>query len=73
VLVWRAAGRLGIGPQAAGPAAEAGLAEFGARVRFRHPLARSAILARQLRQEAEEQARRHGRELGAAVTNAIAA
>jgi len=30
-------------------------------------------LARQLRQEAEEQARRHGRELGAAVTSAIAA
>ena len=29
-------------PQAAGPAAEAGLAEFGARVRFRHPLVRSA-------------------------------
>ena len=29
--------------------------------------------ARQLRQEAEEQARRHGRELGAAVTSAIAA
>jgi FMN-dependent NADH-azoreductase len=30
-------------------------------------------LARQLRQEAEEQARRHGRELGAAVTSMIAA
>ncbi len=42
VLVWRAAGRLGIGAQAAAPAAEAGLAEFGARVRFRHPLVRSA-------------------------------
>ena len=42
VLVWRAAGRLAIGPGAAGPAAEAGLAEFGARVRFRHPLVRSA-------------------------------
>ena len=42
VLVWRAAGRLGIGAEAAGPAAETGLAEFGARVRFRHPLARSA-------------------------------
>src|SRR5215469_14121731 len=41
-LVWRAAGRLGIGAEAAGPAAEAGLAEFGARVLFRHPLARSA-------------------------------
>ena len=43
VLVWRAAGRLGIGAQAAGPAAEAGLAEFSARVRFRHPLVRSAV------------------------------
>jgi DNA-binding CsgD family transcriptional regulator/tetratricopeptide (TPR) repeat protein len=42
VLVWRAAGRLAIGAGAAGPAVEAGLAEFGARVRFRHPLLRSA-------------------------------
>ena len=42
VLVWRAAGRLAIGAGAAGPAAETGLAEFGARVRFRHPLVRSA-------------------------------
>jgi len=42
-LVWRAAGRLGISvPAAAAPAAEAGLAEFGSRVQFRHPLARSA-------------------------------
>jgi DNA-binding CsgD family transcriptional regulator/tetratricopeptide (TPR) repeat protein len=42
VLVWRAAGRLAIGAGAARPAVEAGLAEFGARVRFRHPLVRSA-------------------------------
>ena len=42
VLVWRAAGRLGIGAEAAEPAVEAGLAEFGVRVRFRHPLVRSA-------------------------------
>jgi DNA-binding CsgD family transcriptional regulator len=41
-LVWRAAGRLGIGVEAAGPAMEAGLAEFAVRVRFRHPLVRSA-------------------------------
>ena len=41
-LVWRAADRLGIGAGAAAPAADAGLAEFGTRVRFRHPLARSA-------------------------------
>ena len=32
VLVWRAAGRLGICAEAAGPAVEAGLAEFGGRV-----------------------------------------
>ena len=42
LLVWRAAERLGIGAEAATPAAEAGLLEFGARVRFRHPLVRSA-------------------------------
>jgi DNA-binding CsgD family transcriptional regulator len=41
-LVWRAAARLGIGAEAAAPAAEAGLAEFGTRLRFRHPLVRSA-------------------------------
>jgi hypothetical protein len=41
-LVWRAAARLGIGAEAAAPAAEAGLAEFGPRLRFRHPLVRSA-------------------------------
>ena len=40
--MWRAAGRLGIPVQAAAPAVGAGLVEFGARVRFRHPLARSA-------------------------------
>ncbi|MDX6561228.1 MAG: hypothetical protein QOD65_1042, partial [Gaiellales bacterium] len=42
LLVWRAAERLGIGPEAAAPAAAAGLLEFGAHVRFRHPLVRSA-------------------------------
>jgi AAA ATPase domain len=42
-LVWRAAARLGIPAGAAPLAAEAGLAEFGARVRFRHPLVRSAV------------------------------
>jgi DNA-binding CsgD family transcriptional regulator len=41
-LVWRAAERLGIPVQAAAPALEAGLVEFGTRVRFRHPLLRSA-------------------------------
>ncbi len=42
-LVWRAARRLGIPTQAGTTAAEAGLAEFGGQVRFRHPLARSAV------------------------------
>ena len=42
MLMWRAAERLGIGTQAVIPAAEAGLLEVGARVRFRHPLVRSA-------------------------------
>ncbi len=41
-LVWRAARRLGIPVQDATPAVEAGLAEFAGRVRFRHPLLRSA-------------------------------
>ena len=41
-LVWRAAARLGIGADTATPAISDGLAEFGIRVRFRHPLARSA-------------------------------
>jgi DNA-binding CsgD family transcriptional regulator len=43
VLVWRGAGRLGIGAAVAQPAVEAGLVEFGGRVRFRHPLVRSAV------------------------------
>jgi DNA-binding CsgD family transcriptional regulator len=43
VLVWRAADRLGIGVGDATPAVAAGLLEFGARVRFRHPLVRSAV------------------------------
>jgi DNA-binding CsgD family transcriptional regulator len=43
VLVWRAAAELGIGPDAATPAAGAGLADFGAQVRFGHPLVRSAV------------------------------
>jgi DNA-binding CsgD family transcriptional regulator len=42
VLVWRAADRLGVHAAVAAPAA-AGLCEFGAGVRFRHPLVRSAV------------------------------
>ena len=41
-LLWRAAERLNIGIQAGRPAVEAGLVEFDGRVRFRHPLTRSA-------------------------------
>ena len=56
-LVWRAAGRLGIAVQAGEPAAEADLVEFGARVRFRHPLARSAAYqAASLRERREAHA-----------------
>ena len=42
LLVWRAAERLGIRPEAATPAVEADLLEVGAQIRFRHPLVRSA-------------------------------
>ena len=43
VLVWRAAGRLGIPASAAEAASADGLLEIGTRVRFRHPLVRSAV------------------------------
>jgi DNA-binding CsgD family transcriptional regulator/tetratricopeptide (TPR) repeat protein len=42
-LVWRAAERLAIDVAAAGPAVESGLVEIASRVRFRHPLVRSAV------------------------------
>jgi DNA-binding CsgD family transcriptional regulator len=42
MLVWRAAGLLGIGMQAAVPAEAEGLLTIGQRVIFRHPLVRSA-------------------------------
>jgi DNA-binding CsgD family transcriptional regulator len=42
-LLWRAAGRLELGADAAVPAQTAGLLELGALVRFRHPLVRSAV------------------------------
>ena len=42
-LLWRAAERLGIQASAVTPAQDAQLLEIGARVRFRHPLVRSAV------------------------------
>jgi DNA-binding CsgD family transcriptional regulator len=42
-LLWRAAGLQQIPPHAAAPAEAAGLVELGARVRFHHPLVRSAV------------------------------
>ena len=53
-LMWRAAGQLGIPVQAARSAQEAGLADFGIQVRFRHPLVRS--VAYQSASAAERQA-----------------
>jgi DNA-binding CsgD family transcriptional regulator len=43
LLVWRAAADLGIGGDAAASATAANLVDFGAQVRFRHPLVRSAV------------------------------
>ncbi|MDX6644094.1 MAG: hypothetical protein QOD76_2056 [Solirubrobacteraceae bacterium] len=54
LLVWRAAERLAIGADAATPAVEAGLIEFDTRVRFRHPLVRSAAYRSASLQERQE-------------------
>jgi DNA-binding CsgD family transcriptional regulator len=53
-LLWRAAERLGIGLEAAAPAEAAGLVEIGTRVRFRHPLLRSAAYGSALAPERRE-------------------
>lgn len=42
-LLWRAASLLGLGTEAAAAGQTAGLIDLGARVRFRHPLVRSAV------------------------------
>ena len=44
-LFWRAAAHLGIARETVAPAEAAGLVEIDTRVRFRHPLVRSAIYA----------------------------
>ena len=54
VLVWRAAERLGIPADAATPAVEAGLVEVDIRVRFRHPLVRSAAYRSASAQERQD-------------------
>jgi DNA-binding CsgD family transcriptional regulator len=54
LLVWQAADNLGIERAAANPAVDAGLVEFGARVRFRHPLVRSAVYHLASAQERQE-------------------
>jgi len=56
-LVRRAASVLGVEAEAAAPASEAGLADFEARVRFRHPLVRSAAY---LSAPVHERLRAHG-------------
>jgi DNA-binding CsgD family transcriptional regulator len=63
VLVWRAAAGLGIAPDAAASAADAGLVVFGAQVRFGHPLVRSAVY----RAGAPEERRRVHRALAEAT------
>jgi DNA-binding CsgD family transcriptional regulator len=44
-LVWRAAAQLGLGPDDATAATDAGLVELATTVRFRHPSVRSAVYA----------------------------
>jgi DNA-binding CsgD family transcriptional regulator len=64
LLLWRAAARLGIPVQSGAPAAEAGLVGFGAQVRFRHPLVRSAAY-----RSASNPERREAHRMLAAVTD----
>ncbi|MFF2393226.1 AAA family ATPase [Nocardia sp. NPDC058114] len=63
VLLWRAAEELGITPAAVEPAQETGLIEVDTRVRFRHPLVRSAVY----RSATPETRRRAHRALAAAT------
>jgi DNA-binding CsgD family transcriptional regulator len=54
LLVRRAAGQLGIGVEVEAPAVEEGLIDFTGRVRFRHPLVRSAAYRSASLQERRE-------------------
>lgn len=53
-LLWRAAAEMGIDAEAAAPAVEANLVEFGSRVQFRHPLVRSVVYGSALPQKRRE-------------------
>src|SRR3954452_5129395 len=64
-LVWRAAERLGITGPVFEPAESAGLIDIGSRVRFRHPLVRSAVYGAATRLE-----RRQGHRALAEATDA---
>jgi hypothetical protein len=66
-LLWRACAVAGFDPGAAGPAEDAGLVQVGARVRFVHPLVRSAVF-----RAASVQERRAAHAVLAAATNASA-
>jgi DNA-binding CsgD family transcriptional regulator len=66
-LLWRACALAGIDPGAAGPAEDAGLVQVGARVRFFHPLVRSAVYG-----AASAQERRAAHGVLAAATDAAA-
>jgi hypothetical protein len=70
-VLWRAAGRLGIPPDAATPAAEAGLIEFGTRVRG-PGTARARAPVRRLRRRRSCGPSQRGGGLGAAGGGAVA-
>jgi DNA-binding CsgD family transcriptional regulator len=54
LLLWQATHSLGIDRAAAGPAVDANLVEFGATVRFRHPLVRWAVYRSASEKERQE-------------------
>jgi hypothetical protein len=60
-LLWRAATWLGLGADPAAAAEATGLIEFGARIRFRHPLVRSAGRSVGTRRDQRDGDRRRGR------------